>query len=148
MAKTVRNIYYNQDTVASLVPAVRNADANGIGVDLRDFDGNLIVASVGVEGITLSGANRIELKVEESDDNTTFTAVANSDLLGFVAGGVATGTFAIVDDNAEAPAIYSAQYIGAKQYIRVVLDIVGTHATGTPIAANVHRGFPHMAPVR
>ena len=147
--KTIRDMYHNQDEVVSLVPAVRTADTNGTGVDLRDFDGNLIVANVGVEGITLSPANKIEVCVEASDDDSTYAAVADADLMGNVAtGATATGTMVVLDDNTKAPALYAVQYIGQKRYVRVVLNYSGTHATGTAISAVVKRGFPHIKPVR
>ena len=53
--------------------------------------------NVGATGDTLSGTNRVELQVQESDDNATWTAVADSDLLKVVPGGQATGTFGILN---------------------------------------------------
>lgn len=145
--KTVRDMYSNQDEVVSLAPAVRTADANGTGVDLRDFDGNLITFNVGVEGITFSGVNKIELKIEVSDDDSTYTACPDADLFKSVTG-VATGTVVVLDDPAKAPAAYSTQYIGQKRYVRGVADFAGTHGTGTIISCVVKRGYPHFAPVR
>jgi hypothetical protein len=145
--KTVRDMYSNQDEVVSLVPAVRTADVNGTGVDLRDFDGNTITFNVGAEGITLSGVNKIELKVEVSDDDVTYVACPNDDLLRFVTG-VSTGTVVVLDDNTKAPGIYSTQYIGPRRYVRGALDYAGTHGTGTIISCVVKRGYPHFAPVR
>lgn len=146
--KTYQDMYHNQDEVVSLVPAVRTADTNGSGVDLRDYDGNLICFNVGAAGITLSPTNKIDLRIEASDDNSTFTAVADADLMNYVSGGAATGTVAVLDDPAKAPLLYATQYIGQKRYVRAVLDYAGTHGTGTPISAVVKRGFPHIAPVR
>lgn len=148
MSKAIRDMYNNQDVQPSLVPAVRSADTNGSWVDLRDFDGNFITASIGAGGITFDTNNRIEVAIQESDDASTPNAVADADLLGAVTGGVATGTIAIVNAPAAASKVYSCQYRGVKRYVRVVLDFVGTHGTGTPTSGNVHRGFPHNAPVR
>lgn len=148
MSRTIRDIYNNQDIRVSLLPAVRNADANGTWVDLRDFDGNLISVSVGAGGIVFDGTNRIEFLVQESDDASTPNSVANEDLLGFSNEGAATGTIAVVNAPGDASQVYAAQYRGNKRYIRIVADFFGTHATGTPVASNVHRGYAHLRPVR
>lgn len=146
--RTIRDMYNHQDVVTGFLPAVRTADVNGAWVDLRDFDGNFITATIGAPGITLDVNNRIELLVQESDDASTPNTVADADLLGAVTGGVATGTFAIINANAKASQAYVAQYRGKKRYVRVVADFIGTHGTGTAIGSNVHRGHAHTKPVR
>ncbi|UOF83031.1 hypothetical protein [Caudoviricetes sp.] len=146
--KTMRDIYNNQDALTSILPAVRTTDVNGTGVDLRDFDGAMVNFHVGAPGITLDASNRIELKIEESDDDSTYTAVADVDTLGAVSGGVATGTAAILIANASASKCIQIGYRGNKRYIRAVVDMVGTHGTGTAISASVTRALPHVAKVR
>ena len=102
--------------VTSLAPAVRTADADGAGVDLQFWESALVVAQVAAEGDTLSGSVKIDLKLEHSDDNTTFTAVAQADVVdGTIASG---GIFATIDANAEAPSIHQLSYVGSKRYKR------------------------------
>ena len=36
-------------------------------------------------------------------------------------------------------------YRGGKRYLKLLADFSGTHGTGTPIAAVVAKGNPHMA---
>jgi hypothetical protein len=126
--------------VVSLAPANRTADTDGTGVDLQFWESALVVAQVGTEGDTLSGSVKIDLKLEHSDDNSTFTAVAQADVTdATIASG---GIFATIDANAEAPAIFQLSYIGSKRYIRVVDDRTGTHTNGTPTSAIVVKGNP------
>ena len=142
----MRDMHDNLSPVTSLDPLLRTADANGSSADLRGYEGAMVVAHVGAEGDTLSGSLYIEFEVEESDDDSAWTDVANADLLGFVAG-TNTGTFAKIDAAAEAPAIYRASYIGNKRYIRIVENVTGTHTNGTSTGALIIRGLPHYAPV-
>lgn len=140
-----RDLEARLDVTASLAPLVRTADANGTGVDLRGYDGALVVAHVGAEGDTLSGSVLISLELEESDDDSTYTDVAAGDMLGGVGG--SSGQFALIDDNAEAPAVHKIGYIGSKRYIRVVYNVTGTHTTGTPASAVIVRGLASREPL-
>ena len=125
--------------LASLAAATRTADADGATVDLQGYNGALIIGVMGAEGVTLSGTDKIELELEESADDSTWTDVADADLLGYV-DGTNDGCFAVADADAEIPAIFKASYVGTKRYVRVVVNFSGTHGTGTPIAAFVIGG--------
>jgi hypothetical protein len=122
-------------------PVVGAADTNGTGVDLQGFESAVIVVPTGIEGVTLSSSVKIDFKLEESSDNSTFTAV--SDNTSVTDGAVdANGIFSTLDANGETPQISVIGYVGGSRYIRVVADFTGTHSTGTPIAAQVIRGTP------
>jgi len=112
---------------------VLDADADGASVDRKGYDRVLFIATIGVGGITFDASNRIELEVEESDDNSTFTDVADADLVGEV-DGVNDGCFGVVNSAALDDAIYTVEYKGSARYARPVLNFVGTHGTGTPIS--------------
>ena len=127
---------------ASLAPAVRTADTNGTGVDVSPYESATLVFHAGAEGVTLSGTDKIALEIEESDDDVTYTDVAAADLVGEESAGVVK----TLDDNGEAPAVYSVTYLGTKRYIRAVLNYSGTHGTGTPISAVVIGGHMRVAP--
>lgn len=122
----------------SLLPATRTADANGTGVDLAGYNGALCVFTFGASGDTLSGTVYVAGVVQESDDNSTFTDVADADLI---------GTEPLVNDPAEDDAAYVVGYKGAKRYIRCKLDFTGTHTNGIPCATSVIAGNPRHAPV-
>jgi hypothetical protein len=118
----------------SILNAVKTADGNGTGVDLRGYTRALILCEMGNSGDTLSGSLYTDIEVEESDDNSTFTDVADADLQTSVTG-TNTGTFAHVDAPAEDSTVFMTTYNGTKRYIRVVVNVTGTHSNGTPIAA-------------
>lgn len=68
-------------------------------------------------------------KVQESDDNSTFTDVASTDLAG-------TALVAIT-----ANSVQRISYVGNKRYIRVATTVSGT-TTGGMYTASVLRGYP------
>lgn len=127
----------------SLAPAVRDADANGTGIDTQGYENVAIVVDSGIEGITLSSTNKIEFELEHSDDDSTYVDAESADVIGTLG---ANGLFLTLDDNAESPQISEIEYLGTKRYVRVVANFSGTHGTGTPISAFVILGKPRHAP--
>lgn len=129
--------------VVSLAAAVRTAAANGTGVDLQGYESATVLVDVGAEGDTLSSSVHFEVSLEESDDNSTFTDVAQA---GIVDGTIAAGgIFLKLDGTAggnpdTAGGIFRVGYVGGKRYIRVVLAKTGSHSNGTPIGAMVIKG--------
>ena len=138
----MRDLKNNIGVVQSLAPAARDADANGTGVDLQGFESATVVIDMGAEGITLSTTNKIEIELEHSDDNSTFTDCAAADLIG-----ASSGTIGTFDANSEIPAVSSVGYIGGKRYIRAVANFSGTHGTATPLGVSVVKGHARNNPV-
>lgn len=142
----------NRQTVAGLALATRNADANAV-FDTQGGAAFWALVQLGVEGITLSAANRVDVIVEHSDaPGSGFAAVAADDLVlpvvrpAALTAPSAAGVVAVLDDNAELPDSLVFGYVGSKRYVRVTLDFVGTHATGTPTAITGFRERLHFAP--
>tara|TARA_R110000822_G_scaffold30636_5_gene89125 strand:+ start:793 stop:1236 length:444 start_codon:yes stop_codon:yes gene_type:complete len=129
----------------SLAPILKTADVNGTGVDLTGFSSASLVVNVGAAGDTFSGSVKTNLIIEDSDDNSTYTAVTS----GNVTGGTtdSSGIFQTIDANGEAGKTYGIGYVGGKKWIRAVVDIVGTHSNGTIYGAVVVKGTPISAPV-
>lgn len=123
----------------SIVSAPLANDTNGTGVDLQGYEAALVVFHLGSPGaqVVLSGSLKVDLKVEESDDNSSFTAVAAADL---------DGVFPTVDTNAEAGKCYAAGYKGTKRYLRGVWDVTGTHTTPLEGGCIVVRANPRIKP--
>ncbi|MBA5779490.1 hypothetical protein H2509_20360 [Stappia sp. F7233] len=128
----MRDLSSNLGPVQSLAPAARTASANGAGVDLRDFDGAMVMIDA---GSWTDGTHTFE--VQESDDNVAFAAVAADDLLGSepVVGGA-------TDDDQ----IYKVSYIGTKRYIRAAVTVAGA-VTGAVYGVSIVRGLAHRLPV-
>ena len=68
-------------TALSHKVAVTTAASNGTGVDLQRYESATIVVTIGAEGDTLSGSVFFEIGLEESDDNSTFTDVAQAGIV-------------------------------------------------------------------
>ena len=121
----MRDLESRLDVLASLVPTgARTASANGTGIDLQGYDGALVI----VNADTITDGTHTP-KVQESDDNSTFTDVASTDLVG-------TALVAIA-----AASVQRIAYVGAKRYIRVVVTVAGA-TTGGKYQAVVVRGYP------
>jgi hypothetical protein len=127
----MRDLKNNLDGVGSIDPASITATTNGSGVDLRDYDGAMIVFQAGTAD-TGNGDETYTPSVEESDDNSSFSAVAASDL---------EGSFV----NMTANSVQRVGYKGAKRYVRVVLTLGGT-TPSIDASALVVRGLPHQSP--
>ena len=107
-------------------------DADGSSVDMVGYDAVTFLVDLGESNDTLSGSVMIELEVEESTDDSTFTDVADADLSDVVAGSN-DGCFGVIDAAAEDAAIFSTTYRGTSRYVRPVINVTGTHTNGTPI---------------
>lgn len=115
----------------SLLPAARTASANGTGVDLAGFDAAMIVIDAGT---WTDGSHTFA--VQESSDNSTFTAVAAADL---------DGTAPVINGNTKDEQIYKLGYHGIKRYLRVATTVTGT-TTGAVYSATITRGKGRVKP--
>ena len=142
----MKDLKNNIGVVQSLAPAERNSDANGTGVDLQGFESATVVIDMGAEGITLSTTNKIEIELEHSDDDATYTDVTSSaDVIGATPD--SSGVIATFDANTEIPAVATVGYIGGKRYIRAIANFSGTHGSGTPLAVSVIKSHARKNPV-
>lgn len=121
------DIKQTQDVQNSLAPAARTASDNGTGIDLANFASATVAFVVG----TITDGTHTP-SVEESDDNSTFTAVAAADLI---------GTLAALASNTN----QRVGYRGSKRYIRAVSTVAGA-TTGGVYAAVVIRGDGRKQP--
>lgn len=128
----MRDLKSSIKPVQSLVPISRTAAANGTGVDTIGFNSASVVFSGGAIGGTATPTFTFEL--QESDDNTTFTAVAD------------------IDKRGDEPVVTTANtvsqvgYIGNKRYIRAALKTVAGTSPTLDCSATVILGHPSVAP--
>ena len=141
-----RDIYSNLNLTQMLTPVNVQADVDSGSVDTRAFDSLMLLANIGLSGDVLSGAVFIELEVEDSPNDSDWTDAADADLTNSVTG-TNTGTFALIDAPAEDELRYIVGYKGDKRYVRVVVNVTGTHTNGTPMAVSAVQGHAHQAPV-
>jgi len=137
----MRDISNRTVAVATQVPAVVTADANGTTVDLQGFNSAMVVVNTGAEGDTLSSSVKFDFILQHSDDDSTWTDVTSS--TDVTEGSVdSSGIFLTLDANAETPQCSQIGYIGGKRYIRCKIDATGTHSTGTAMGVTVVKGNP------
>lgn len=146
----MKDLHSNIKVVNALSPVVLTADQNGATIDRQGFEGVEHIVQLGATGDTLSGSVYVELVIQESDDNSSWSDVtAANDVIvggdGISAAPDANGVFATIDDNAEDDRHFRIGYRGGKRYSRVQLDFTGTHTNGIEASALAVLGAPHQA---
>ena len=135
----------NIKLVECLNAIVKAADTDCTAVDTQGANSAMVMVNVGAPGITFSGTNKVDIKLEDSADNSSFTAVTNNN---FVTGGTvdSSGIWQTIDADGDCNAVYGLGYVGPERYIRVVLDFSGTHGTGTVFGVTGALGNLESAP--
>ncbi len=130
-----RDLLRTQLVSPTLAPAARvNGTATGAAVDLRGFDGAVVVFSFG----TCTDGTHTPTIIH-SDDNSTFTTcVYGTDIDG-------ASALTAVTSSAGGNAVQQVGYIGKKRYVAAVITTTGA-TTGALSAASVIAGYPHRAP--
>jgi hypothetical protein len=118
-----RDVRLELDPKQSVASQSIGGAVNGTGVDLAGAEAALIILSNG------AATTPATVKIQESDDNSTFTDVADTDLIG------TTGNPSGVAQTAST--IVKVSYVGAKRYIRVVTT-AGTAALFDAVIVRAH----------
>lgn len=124
----MQDIKNSFDAPTTVAPASHTATLNGTGVDLSNFDSNMVVFQVG----TIADGTHTP-KIQESDDNSTFTDVAAEDLI---------GTLSDLASNTN----QRIGYVGIKRYVRAVVTVSGATSGGV-YGATVVRGHARKKPL-
>ena len=125
-------------------PVVMTADNTPAAIDLNGYEAVELVLQIGAGGITFDATNKIEFVLTHSDDDSTYTAVTDSDMLGV--SGISSGIIKSLVAAHAAAAAYRFGYKGGKRYLKLLADFSGTHGTGTPIGALLIKGEGHSDP--
>jgi hypothetical protein len=128
----MRDLKSNIKRVSSLAPQSVTAAVNGAGVDLTGFHSAVVSFNCGAIGGTTPSYT---FEVQESDDNTTFTAAADADLRGVEP--------VVTANNA---GIFSVGYIGRKRYVRAVAKTVAGTSPTLLCEASITLGHPRNVP--
>lgn len=130
-----RSVYTNVTARATIPVALRTATVTGSGVD-RNVGSDMHRSAMVVvhTGAIVDGTHTVE--VQDSDDNSSFTAVADEFLQG------SEPVIGSTDDNA----LFFIGYIGTRRYLRAVSTVAGT-TTGGTYGAVVVLGEPRRGPV-
>lgn len=130
---------YNTTLVLNaLVPAVRSANTavNGITIDRVQSTNRFGAVGFAFTTGTLTDGS-IAVKLQESDDDSSWADVAAGDLEG------AIGTVAATADNTQLEMAYK----GVKRYVRIVATTSGATSGGATSAVAI-LGSPRRIPVR
>ncbi|PTL55746.1 hypothetical protein [Paraconexibacter algicola] len=95
----------HQDPKTTLAPQSIGGAVTGTGVDLAGCEAATIIVETGAASTVAT------IKVQESDDNSTFTDVADADLIGLTGNPSGFAT--------TASSIRKVAYVGGKRYVRV-----------------------------
>ena len=122
------------------------------------YEGMVFAMHVGAGGITFTGTNLIALKLEDSDDGTTYANVTTA--ASVVRSSATAGTTQFGQDpdsngyvrliNAAKAAAdtdpFTIADVGNKRYVRATIFFGGTHGTGTLVGLYAVLGFPSQIP--
>ena len=111
-----------------------NIEGSGTGTDLLGYRGAILVAETGASGALCGESNKMTIAFVESSNNSTFTAIADTDLVG-------GNNTAVIDANGDANSTHYRSYIGTKRYVRVEFQATAG-AVSIPVAASIVRGKP------
>ena len=120
-------------------------DVNGSGIDMQGFASLWFSANIGANGGTLDGSNSLVLKLEHSDDGSTYTAVTDIGEAGGYTVDATTGAFATIDASGAAALTYKVGYTGIKRYVRIVADVTGTISLPVSVVALLGDGLKPQA---
>ena len=135
----------NIELVESLNAIVKDADTDCTAIDTQGFNSSMAIVNVGAPGVTFSTTHKVEIELEHSDDNVTFTDVtSNTDVVGGTVG--ANGLWQTIDADGDCNAVYAIGYVGGKRYSRVVLNFSGTHGANTIFGVVGVKGRPLSGP--
>lgn len=152
-----KDFFSNCEIILATAPAVLTATPTDTILDLQDVRAPLLALLTGVGGITFTGANRIDWTVRHGDAVSgaapTWAQMTNVPAADLKVDGLATlpitnGIVRSIQAAHATPSIMNVGYIGARRYLAVRPEFVGTHATGTAVAAALARGIPRLMPPR
>jgi hypothetical protein len=134
----MKDIHSKMKAAVLIGSATLAADNTPASVDRRGYEAVEVLLAIGIGGITFSASNKVEFVLTHSDDDSSYSNVADADMLGVT--GISGGIIKSLVAAHAAAAVYRFGYKGGKRYLKLLADFSGTHGTGTPIAATAILG--------
>lgn len=127
-----------------IICATLAADNTPAAVDVRGFACVQILIGVGIQGVTFTTTDKIEIKLRNGDGTVgNHAAVVAADVILPSALTFATGGIIRNLNAAHAAAtFYTVDYVNTdplKTHISILADFSGTHGTGTPLFVAVRK---------
>jgi hypothetical protein len=142
----LRDLQNSVNCTLLLTPQLLQAGTLTRDLDMRGYQYATIIALIGARGDTWDSSNHVQLEIEESADNASWSDAANAALQTYVTG-ANTGTFAKLSAAGHGTCVKKTTYRGSKAFIRVVVNLTGTHSVGTIIGLVALRYGSHNLPV-
>lgn len=136
----MRDLYHNVLVSQHLSPVVSTATKTSTAIDLQGYNAASVVFAIGQSGDTLSGSLYWTLKLQHSDDDSTYTDTVAADLNN-------SSATVVVNSSSLDRIAYNFGYQGAKRYLKAVATPTGTHTNGTPIGIVALRSVASYTPV-
>lgn len=136
----MRDLYHNVLVSQPFSPANSTVVRTSSAIDLQGFNSAVVIVSLGTAADTLSASVYWTMKLQHSDDNSTYADVASADVTN-------GATSYVADAPNEAAQAYVFGYIGGKRYLKAVATPTGTHTSGTPIGMIALRSTASQQPV-
>lgn len=136
----MRDIFNMLSQVILALPQVITSDLTpSNGVELNDCNAVNFDAVIGANGGTLDGSNYLEIIIEDSDDDSTYAAVTNTDyVLGLTPD--SNGVVATIDGATDDEQTYRCGYLGPKRYARIRGAVTGA-GVSLPVALLAEKGY-------
>lgn len=122
-----------------------NTTGNGVGVDLKGYEGARMVLQIGTSGDTIDGSNYFTCVPQHSDESAANFSNLTAGTHFRIDGG-ANNNLQIASSgqcNKTVPITLLAGS-GVKRYVKMTILHTGTHTNGTPYSCDVVRGFPRV----
>ena len=136
----MRDIYHNVLVSQHLSPVVSTATKTSTAIDLQGYNSAEVLFAIGLATDTLSGSIYWTLKLQHSDDDSTYTDLVAADLN-------SPSLTVVIDASTKDRTSYSFGYQGNKRYLKGLATPTGTHSTGTPIGILSLRSSASYTPV-
>jgi hypothetical protein len=132
------------DSVA--IQTITGSNLTGTGIDLAGFNSATVVLVMGdidEMGASPVGSAKIDVQLQHSDDNASWSDVAGGDVVAL--NGVGSVSSGIVASASDDRTPVDVGYVGDKRYLRAILQPTGL-TNGGPAGAIVIKGHPRHAP--
>lgn len=136
----MQDLYNNLKATQVAVNATATATVTSSAIDMQGYDSLVVLFDIGDSGDTLSGTVYWTLKLQHSDDDSSYADCGAADLLGGM-------TTVVIDAPSEDSLAVKFGYTGGKRYVKGVATKTGTHTNGTPIGIVAIQGDAGLRPV-
>lgn len=139
----MKDLHNNIEVVSLLDPITVTTTQTITDIDLAGWESAELVFSIGLDaGSGLSDSHQIAFVLSDSPDGTTYTAVADADMLGV--SDITAGNILEIDDTDEDNTVYHFGYVGGQRYLQIVGTVTGT--ISMPMAITLIKGHGQDKP--